>query len=277
MSSGTPSLMILSEEQKFNGENLLKWNITMTQLLRSKGLTGYIDGSITKPVLPPSSTPTSPDTTPTTTPIYSTKPNHDEWVFRDQLARGHITLNCTDVAGLGIKTTGTSKEAWDSIQGEWGKSTDMRKSHAQEVLNWTVYAEDSNIQEHHDIKLLRTCKAAVDSLSMPVMTDETWKGIIVRSIPPTARWLLVVPSLYAMTSTADIISTLVAHGMILDRGVRNKPTSGSSTMVLAAGMVDACMNPNCKAKKHSTHSTANCYWPGGGKEGQFPPNFGQRT
>ena len=135
MSSGTPSLTILSEEQKFNGENLLKWNITMTQLLRSKGLTGYIDGSITKPVLPPSSTPTSPDTTPTTTPIYSTKPNHDEWVFRDQLAQGHITLNCTDVAGLGVKTTGTLKEAWDSIQGEWGKSMDMRKFHAQEALN----------------------------------------------------------------------------------------------------------------------------------------------
>ena len=25
------------------------------------------------------------------------------------------------------------------------------------------------------------------------------------------------------------------------------------------------------------HTTANCYWPGGGKEGQFPPNFRQRT
>jgi len=38
-----------------------------------------------------------------------------------------------------------------------------------------------------------------------------------------------------------------------------------------------CTNPNCKAKKRTTHTTANCYWPGGGKEGQFPPNFGQRT
>ena len=24
-------------------------------------------------------------------------------------------------------------------------------------------------------------------------------------------------------------------------------------------------------------SHLNCYWPGGGKEGQFPPNFGQRS
>src|ERR1700678_1005050 len=37
------------------------------------------------------------------------------------------------------------------------------------------------------------------------------------------------------------------------------------------------MNPNCKAKKRLTHTMANCYWPGGGKEGQFPPGFGQRT
>ena len=29
--------------------------------------------------------------------------------------------------------------------------------------------------------------------------------------------------------------------------------------------------------KRTTHTTDNCYWPGGGKEGQFPPNFGQRA
>jgi len=48
-------------------------------------------------------------------------------------------------------------------------------------------------------------------------------------------------------------------------------------MALAARAIDACTNPNCKAKKRSTHTTVNCYWPGGGKEGQFPPNFRQRA
>src|SRR6266511_2515599 len=168
MSLGTPSLTILSEEQKFNGENLLKWNITMAQLLGSKGLTGYVDGTTAKPVLPQSGA-----TTPDPTPIYSSKPNYDEWVFRDQLARGHITLNCTDVAGLGVITTGTAKDAWDSIQNEWGKSTDMRRSHAQEALDHTTYTEGSDIQEH--IKLLRTRKVNVDNLSMTMMTDEAWR------------------------------------------------------------------------------------------------------
>ena len=49
MSLGTTSLTILSEKQKFNGENLPQWNITMTQLLGSKGLIGYIDRQIVKP------------------------------------------------------------------------------------------------------------------------------------------------------------------------------------------------------------------------------------
>ncbi len=268
--SGTPSLTILSEEQKFNGENLLAWTTNMIQLLGSKGLSGYIDGKIPIPTGPSTGTPT-----PDSTPIYSSTPSLDEWNFRDQLARGHITLNCVDVAGLGVVTTGTAKDAWDSIQNEWGKSTDMRRSHAQELLNRTVYVEGENIQDH--IKVLRTRRVAVDNLSTSPMTDEIWRGILIRSIPPTPKWLPVIPSLYTLSSSADIVSTLLAHSMILDRGNENKPTTNSSNTALAVTVNDACKNPNCKAKKRATHTTANCYWPGGGKEGQFPPNFGQRS
>src|SRR5271156_2558060 len=106
------------------------------------------------------------------------------------------------------------------------------------------------------------------------MNDETWRGVIIWSIPPTPKWLPVIPSLYAMTSSADIISTLFAHGMIV--GKVTTSTSSSST-ALATRTTEGCTNPNCKAKKRSTHITANCYWPGGGKEGQFPPGFGQRN
>jgi hypothetical protein len=269
--SGIPSLTILSEEQKFNGDNLLQWNTNITQLLGSKGLLGYIDGKISKPTSKPAE---STDKVVAGTPIYSSTPTLDEWTFRDQLTRGHITLNCTDVTSLGVITGGTAKEAWDSIQEEWGKSTDMRRSHAQEALNQTVYVEGTDIQEH--IKLLRTRKAAVDNLSTSAMSDETWRGIIIRSIPPTMKWLPVIPSLYSMRSAADITSTLFAHGMILGRDPSNKTASPSNT-ALVARTTEGCTNPNCKAKKRSTHTTANCYWPGGGKEGQFPPNFGQRS
>ena len=234
---------------------------------------------IPKPAMPThdTATTTTDTTVSTPTPIYSSTPTLDEWTFRDQLARGHITLNCTDVTSLGVATTGTAKDAWDSIQTEWGRSTDMRRSHAQEALNRTTFVEGTEIQEH--IKLLRTRKAAVDNLSSSTMTDEAWRGIIIRSIPPTPKWLPVIPSLYSMSSSADIVSTLFAHGMIIGRDINSKTTTGtnSSTTALATQTDRGCANPNCKAKKRSSHTTANCYWPGGGKEGQFPPNFGQKS
>lgn len=105
------------------------------------------------------------------------------------------------------------------------------------------------------------------------MSDETWKGIIIPSIPPMPKWLPAIPSLYSMSTSSDIISTLLAHGMILGRGT----TAKSSDMVLAARMTEGCTNPSCKAKKQSMHTTSNCYWPGGGNGGQFLLNFGQQT
>ena len=68
--SGIPSLTILSEEQKFNGDNLLQWKTNITHLLGSKGLLGYIDGKIVKPgpesvPLPSETAAIQPITTPT--------------------------------------------------------------------------------------------------------------------------------------------------------------------------------------------------------------------
>ena len=272
MSTGTSSLTILSNDQKFNGENLLQWKSNMTQILGAKGLMGYVDGTIPNPA---TSVSTSIPAVPVATPIYSTTPSLDEWLYRDLFARGYIALNCSDTGSLGVNTTGTAKEVWDSIMSEWGKSTDMRRSHAQEALNRTEYVEGTDIQEH--IKLLRKRKIAVDNLSPSAMTEDTWKGIIVRSIPPTTKWLPVIPVLYSLTTASDIFSMLISHGMILDRGSPGKGSSSTSGTALAARTTEGCKNPNCKARKKTSHTTDNCYWPGGGKEGQFPPNFGQKS
>ena len=264
----------------------------MTQLLGAKGLLGYTDGTIPKPPLSQPTPQTQPTTTgegaeksstspiPTLTtvtttaptPVYSTNPSYDEWIFRDQLARGHIALNVKDMSSLGVKTTGTAKEAWDSIQAQWGKSTDMRRSYAQEALSRTKYTDGSDMREH--LKLLRSRKAALDALLTPPMTDETWKGIIIRSFPPTPQWLPIIPSLYSLPTSLDVFAMLDAHWMILES---HKPAGSSSTALAAQSNHNGCKNPNCKAKKKSSHTTENCYWPGGGKEGQFPPGFGQRS
>ena len=236
----------------------------MTQLLGSKGLLGYVDGKIPRPDAPPpvppssGSTPQTQPVVPAPTPIYSSTPTLDEWVFRDQLARGQITLNCMDVTSLGVATDGTAKETWDSILAEWGKSTDMRRSHAHEALHRTVFVEGSDIQDH--IKVLRTCKAALDNLDTSPMSDDSWKGILIRSIPPLPKWLPLIPSLYALGTSAEIITTLYAHALILARhSDLGQASSSQSNTALAAKSSASCVNPNCKARKRSTHTIDNCY------------------
>ena len=119
----------------------------------------------------------------------------------------------------------------------------------------------------------------LDNLCTEAMSDEMWRGVIIRSIPPTSKWLPVIPALYQLATSVDIISTLLVHGMVLERGTPKVTTSGtgSSNTVLTAWVSEGCTNPQCKARKCSTHTTGNCYWPGGGKEGQFLPKFGQRA
>ena len=99
----------------------------------------------------------------------------------------------------------------------------------------------------------------MDNLSMKAMEDETWWGIIIHSIPPTAKWLPVIPSLYTMISSTNLVSTLLAHGM--ERGIIGKPISGSSNTALVIKTSDFCANPNCKAKKRSTHMTVTILSP----------------
>jgi hypothetical protein len=118
----------------------------------------------------------------------------------------------------------------------------MRRSHAQELLNKTTYTDRASVQDH--IKMLHTQKAAVDDLSAMAMNDETWCGIIICSIPSTPRWLPVIPSLYTLAFPADIVSILLAHGMILDRGHGN-PSNVALT-------VWGAEEPNCKARICST-------------------------
>ncbi|KAJ7716632.1 hypothetical protein B0H16DRAFT_1338892, partial [Mycena metata] len=75
----------------------------------SKGLGGYLNGSIAEPAL--TTAPTAPDPT----PVYSTNPSRDEYNYRMGVARSLVITNIVDPIGLGAKRDGTAKECWDSV------------------------------------------------------------------------------------------------------------------------------------------------------------------
>ena len=106
------------------------------------------------------------------------------------------------------------------------------------------------------------------------ITNIDFHMIILSSLP--ASWDSVIGTLYDAKSSADVISCLMIHWNCINC---SKPITNPANVVTALQM-DArhsrnqlqCANTNCG---HQGHTIANCYWRGGGKEGQFPPGFGQ--
>jgi len=96
--------------------------------------------------------------------------------------------------------------------------------------------------------------------------------IILSSLPKS--WDPIVGTLYTATSPAALIAALKTHWLRIRSCEPNAPTA---LQVRAKPLNPRnqllCTNPNCKQRGHSIE---NCYWQGGGKEGQFPPGFGRR-
>ena len=75
---------------------------------------------------------------------------------------------------------------------------------------------------------------------------------------------------------ADNLDYITEH--ILAKETTQK--SANNSIILPSGSVNAlmatpkstvvCVNPICKAANRVGHTIDNCFWPGGGKEGQWP-------
>jgi len=110
------------------------------------------------------------------------------------------------------------------------------------------------------------------------ITDEDFKDIIISSL--SESWSSVTTPLYdpGMTSVDAMAHLQIWH----TKSHRNQLTNNTqSTLALQTSVPKQesrsqliYINPNCH--RHG-HTIEMCYWPGGGKEGQFPPGFSKRS
>lgn len=88
----SPKIPRLTDEKQLVGEdNWRPFKHEITFAVQSKGLAGYLDGTIARP----SKYPAQP-----ATPLYSPTPCPEEWEIHDQLIAGAIVSNITDPVGL---------------------------------------------------------------------------------------------------------------------------------------------------------------------------------
>ncbi|KAK0224225.1 hypothetical protein IW262DRAFT_1459279 [Armillaria fumosa] len=218
----------------FNGKNYASWKLQLTELLKGKGLWGYIAGTTVCPATPATTTTAMATTTPLlsdSTPIYSSEPSYDEWVFHDQLTHSHIVLNILDPIGLGVKTDRTAKECWDSVAAEHAKEINMALSEAEVSLNTANFDGNSDINIH--IANLCMKWQAVNDLQSMALSDQEFKRIIIHSIISTDHWMPILPSLYSMPMSSDVIFHLQTHAATLC--AVGKGPANSQALVAGAG------------------------------------------
>ncbi|KAJ7149991.1 hypothetical protein C8R46DRAFT_964040, partial [Mycena filopes] len=103
--------LLAAEKLQSNKTNYATFKVLIEEHAASKGVTGYLDGTITKPPLI-----TGTSDIPAPTPIFSRNPSRDEWAYRDGATKSMVVTNIVDPIGLGLKRDGTAKECWDSVE-----------------------------------------------------------------------------------------------------------------------------------------------------------------
>src|SRR5271156_4881725 len=109
-----PTNFVLSTEEKFDGSNWAEWKESIISAAKSRGVMGYLEGTIPRPPTPPHGTDPSNIPLPGMPTVYwgSKKPSQDEWEQRNTYAQGLISLNVKNPVGHGVNLIGTAADSW---------------------------------------------------------------------------------------------------------------------------------------------------------------------
>ncbi|KNZ74150.1 hypothetical protein J132_07797 [Termitomyces sp. J132] len=164
----------------------------------------------------------------------------------------------------------SAAEAWKTLTENYGIFSEIAAMNAEKQLQATEFSDRMDFPKHVE-DLREKWKSATKRGAK--IYENTFRTILMTSLPES--WNAVVAGMYTMTTTKDVVVALMVHW---DRLISQKQKAGilatalqTQTNPLKPKLV--CINPNCR---QSGHIIKNCYWKGGGKEGQFPPNFRNR-
>lgn len=193
-------------------------------------------------------------------------------------AKGLLIYNTEDPVGLSINIHGTVAEAWKSYIDTYEVASEISLLNTEMELRNMTY---TNAQDFPDfISHLHTKWSNATALGAKI-DDKSFRMIILNSL--SCSWDPIVATLYTTQSFCEAINQLMTHWTRISHDRTNSSQSTTSALQTPSNTrCDhprgqnqhlVCTNPNCSRRGHTIEF---CYWPGGGKAGQFPEGFGKR-
>ncbi|KAL0564833.1 hypothetical protein V5O48_017202 [Marasmius crinis-equi] len=133
-------------------ENYLQFKSFVISAVRSKGLMGYLDGSIPQPA----TTTASQLLAQSTTALNSVTPTLNEWFLHEGHVSGLIYQNIEDSEAHGIKPELPAAEMWSSLKAKFEVTSQIHRNIALKKLESLTYSEDEDFSKH----LKKPCQAS---------------------------------------------------------------------------------------------------------------------
>ncbi|KAE9400262.1 hypothetical protein BT96DRAFT_938755 [Gymnopus androsaceus JB14] len=184
----------------------------------TQGLVGYTDGTIPKPPLPISAPPitvTAPDgSTSTTTPlaataaataVFSTDPSQEEWVFRNDCAKGIIESHVDNLPLLITDSDSkNAKELFDTLESVYGGKDGMQKVLTMRKLRSCIFTSSNSI----DAFFKRLQDLRKESIKAGNEIDDATFREIVLAAFPSAAFDTIIQNIMIFCDPADIVPIL---------------------------------------------------------------------
>ncbi|KAE9386403.1 hypothetical protein BT96DRAFT_981747 [Gymnopus androsaceus JB14] len=189
-----PPIPEVSADLKFDGGVRISWTPAKRRIvnsLKTQGLVGYTDGTTPRPapivvVTPPTGTtavpaPPAPAASQIATPVFSTNPTVDEWVFRNDRAKGVIESHIDDLPSLiPDSDSKNAKELFEALETTFGGKDEMQKVLTMRRLRSYVFTGSDSIEAFFKrIRDLR--KECIEAGNM--MDDDTFREIVLAAFP----------------------------------------------------------------------------------------------
>ena len=264
-----------------DGSNWVDYEVKARTAMGSKGLSRHLAGSVIKPkpfnvennvVMFDDKTPATDDQ------IEAKEKRLEEYEQKEYLARHIILTSISPRLFATVKTKDTAAELWQAVKADATAKTELHQIDTLQRLQQKKCGENDDVKAH--LEELIELRDKLIGMGATV-EDSQFRTIILSSLPPSYR-----PVISSITVTANIgkfaitndqliriITEEAEHRSILNGG----NTSASSALVVREKPKKGNRHDNADKKvkkcfncKKGGHVIADCWAPGGGKEGQGP-------